>query len=210
MVCGHCRLTLPLTVNETLTWISSLLILMQESFWLWHCSDRSPSSTTTIHPFPPPTPVSPSLISLIVSVDVKHHVYLLGHCELNSGCSYESAKSLLYRKQNKNKQSNKQQTNPTESNKLKRRKGEGGGGGGGGGEDATANKIKNMFWKKLVNWGDLKKIHINIGKIRAQEVCESRGGRPGLPVPNKPDGFCGRKATLKQNSGAVWKWRWPS
>ena len=27
-------------------------------------------------------------------------------------------------------------------------------------------------------------------------VCESRGGRPGLPVPNKPDGFCGRKATL--------------
>ena len=36
-------------------------------------------------------------------------------------------------------------------------------------------------------------------------VCETRGGRPGLPVPNKPDGFCGRKATLKteQNSGAV-------
>ena len=44
---------------------------------------------------------------------------------------------------------------------------------------------------------------INIGKIRAQELCESRGGRPGLPVPNKPNGFCGRKATLKQNSGAV-------
>ena len=32
---------------------------------------------------------------------------------------------------------------------------------------------------------------------RAQELCESRDGRPGLPVPNKPDGFCGRKATLK-------------
>ena len=32
--------------------------------------------------------------------------------------------------------------------------------------------------------------------VRAQpELCESRGGRPGLPVPNKPDGFCGRKAT---------------
>ena len=30
-------------------------------------------------------------------------------------------------------------------------------------------------------------------------VCESRGGRPGLPVPNKPDGLCGRKATLKRN-----------
>ena len=27
---------------------------------------------------------------------------------------------------------------------------------------------------------------------------KSRGGRPGLPVPNKPDGFCGRKATPKQ------------
>ena len=25
------------------------------------------------------------------------------------------------------------------------------------------------------------------------------GGHPGRPVPNKPDGFCGRKATLKQN-----------
>ena len=33
---------------------------------------------------------------------------------------------------------------------------------------------------------------------RAQELCESRGGRPGLPVPKNPDGFCGRKATLKR------------
>ena len=29
-----------------------------------------------------------------------------------------------------------------------------------------------------------------------QEPCESRGGRPGHPVPNKPYGFCGCKATL--------------
>ena len=28
----------------------------------------------------------------------------------------------------------------------------------------------------------------------AQELCKSRGGRPGLSVPNKPDGFCGPKA----------------
>ena len=35
-------------------------------------------------------------------------------------------------------------------------------------------------------------------ELRAQELCKSRDGRPGLPVPNKPDGFCGRKATLKQ------------
>ena len=34
--------------------------------------------------------------------------------------------------------------------------------------------------------------------IRDQELCGSRGSRPGLPVPNKPDGFCGRKATLNR------------
>ena len=28
--------------------------------------------------------------------------------------------------------------------------------------------------------------------VKQQELCESRGGRPGLPVP---DGLCGRKAT---------------
>ena len=33
---------------------------------------------------------------------------------------------------------------------------------------------------------------------KAQELCESRGGRPGLPVPNKPDGFRGHKATLER------------
>ena len=32
--------------------------------------------------------------------------------------------------------------------------------------------------------------------LRAQELCESRSGRPGLPVPNSPYGLCGRKATL--------------
>ena len=34
---------------------------------------------------------------------------------------------------------------------------------------------------------------------RAQELYESRGGLPGLRVPNKPDGFCGRKAALNQS-----------
>ena len=29
---------------------------------------------------------------------------------------------------------------------------------------------------------------------RAQELCVSRGGCPGLPVPNSPYGPCGRKA----------------
>ena len=31
---------------------------------------------------------------------------------------------------------------------------------------------------------------------KANELCESRGGRPGLPVPNSPYGLCGRKATF--------------
>ena len=29
-----------LTMNETLKWLSSLPILIQESFWWWQCSDR--------------------------------------------------------------------------------------------------------------------------------------------------------------------------
>ena len=32
--------------------------------------------------------------------------------------------------------------------------------------------------------------------FRAQEVCESRGGRPGLNVPDSSKGLCGRIATL--------------
>ena len=36
---------------------------------------------------------------------------------------------------------------------------------------------------------------------RAQELCESRGGRPELPVRNSPDGLCGRKATLNLREG---------
>ena len=32
--------TLSLTINETLKWLSLLPILMQESFWWWQCSDQ--------------------------------------------------------------------------------------------------------------------------------------------------------------------------
>ena len=31
-------------------------------------------------------------------------------------------------------------------------------------------------------------------KIIVQELCESRGGRPGLPVLNSPYSLCGRKS----------------
>ena len=40
---------------------------------------------------------------------------------------------------------------------------------------------------------------VNGGSPGVQELRERRGVRPGLPVPDKPDGFCGRKATLKRN-----------
>ena len=33
--------------------------------------------------------------------------------------------------------------------------------------------------------------------FRAQELCESGGGRSGLPVPNSPYGLCGRKAIFE-------------
>ena len=68
-------MTLSLTINETLKWLSSLLTLLQESFWWWQCSDRYIISLSPhLHTRPPP-PFSPSLISCTVSVDVKHHVY---------------------------------------------------------------------------------------------------------------------------------------
>ena len=40
---------------------------------------------------------------------------------------------------------------------------------------------------------------LNRKRVRAQELCESRGGRPGLPVPNSPCDLCGRKSTLDLN-----------
>ena len=38
---------------------------------------------------------------------------------------------------------------------------------------------------------------------RAQELCEGRGGRPGLPVPNSPYDVCGCKATLNMKNSVV-------
>ena len=46
---------------------------MQESFWWWQCSDRY---IISLFPHLHTSPLTPSLISLIVSVDVKYHVYL--------------------------------------------------------------------------------------------------------------------------------------
>ena len=66
----------PSLPTETLKWLSSLPILMQESCWWWQCSNRY---ITSLFPYlKTPLPAfSPSLINLLTSVDVKHHVYLL-------------------------------------------------------------------------------------------------------------------------------------
>ena len=43
-----------------------------------------------------------------------------------------------------------------------------------------------------------------LATIRVQELCESRGGLPGLSyLINKPYGFYGRKATLNHAHGLV-------
>ena len=56
----------------------------------------------------------------------------------------------------------------------------------------------NWFWTASQPWR-LCTDETRVGRRKAQEnLCESRGGRAGLPVPNKPDGFCGRKATLEE------------
>ena len=34
------------------------------------------------------------------------------------------------------------------------------------------------------------------------ELCERRGGHPGLPVPNSPYGLCGRKAALNERTAS--------
>ena len=46
--------------------------------------------------------------------------------------------------------------------------------------------------------------------FKALEMCESGGGRPGRPVPDKPYGFCGRKATLKLKPYQRCEPVWPS
>ena len=49
---------------------------MQESCWWWQCSDWYNSLSLSLFPHLH-NPFSSSLISLTVSVDVKHHVYLI-------------------------------------------------------------------------------------------------------------------------------------
>ena len=45
----------------------------------------------------------------------------------------------------------------------------------------------------------VKALASSISRCRPQELCESRGDRPGLPVCNKPDGFRERKAKFEED-----------
>ena len=51
-------MTLSFTINETLKWLSSLPILMQESLWRWQCNDRCIICLSP-HLHTPPPPLLP-------------------------------------------------------------------------------------------------------------------------------------------------------
>ena len=52
----------------------------------------------------------------------------------------------------------------------------------------------------LVTHRDLvKNDPMSVQTSEFRSCVKSRGGRPGLPVPNKPDCFCGCKAALNRN-----------
>ena len=61
-------------------------------------------------------------------------------------------------------------------------------------DNSGLNKLNHQHGGTL--YEQLSQISPTTRPDRAQELCESRGGRPGLHVPNKSGGFCGRKATL--------------
>ena len=58
-------------------------------------------------------------------------------------------------------------------------------------------RLSNRTWKKRQK---KKWKHEKESELRSC-VKDSRGGRPGHPVPNTPYGLCGRKATLNLNMG---------
>ena len=83
----------PSLPTETLKWLSALPILMQESFWWWQCSARY-IITLFLH-----TPFPPFLISLMVSVDIKHHVYFGSskHWQGGTACGFVLLPRLLWK-----------------------------------------------------------------------------------------------------------------
>ena len=91
VVCGHCLVSFVPHSYETLKWLSSLPTLMQKSFWRWQCSDSYITSLFSHLR----TPFNQSLISLMVSVDIKHHVYLLTYSARPPRVSASDSVSVL-------------------------------------------------------------------------------------------------------------------
>ena len=63
------------------------------------------------------------------------------------------------------------------------------------GASVCAHFSARKFYEQGQLRGYAPRHHQSVG-FRAQELCESRGGRPWLPVPNSAYGLCGREATL--------------
>ena len=64
----------------------------------------------------------------------------------------------------------------------------------------AALRVLVRFKRCIVN-ALLHSLHIYIQyTYRTQELCEIRGGRPGLAVPDSPYGLCGRNATLNEHT----------
>ena len=67
--------------------------------------------------------------------------------------------------------------------------------------ETVPNKLYGLCRRKAT-------LNLSWRLIRAQELCESRCDRPGLPVPNRSHGFCGCKATLNQTEFYTHKQSW--
>ena len=79
IVCGQCLVTLSLTINETLKWLSSLPTLMQKSFWWWECSNRYIISLSLLIPNKPDGFCGRKAPCLPYTVSSKHHAQYQFH-----------------------------------------------------------------------------------------------------------------------------------
>ena len=79
----------------------------------------------------------------------------------------------------------------------------GGGGGGGNASDVGRDDVGRGWWDSLLPSPSpfkTKKRRFKQTGNEVQELCESRGGSPGFPVPNSPCGLCGRTATFNNQA----------
>ena len=77
---------------------------------------------------------------------------------------------------------------------------------------ASGTFIYSYRFKSTLSDRAVKSTGLFWALYRAQELCESGFGRPGLPVLNKPQATLKKKRRKKHLTvwGTVWKWSWPS